>query len=118
MEGGVCLSACWDTMPPDQAPPLDQIPLGPAPLDQAPPRSRPPGPGTPWDHTPLRSACWEIRSTSGRYASYWNAILLIGELTLTGVDCLPCKVVYHCYHIHQLRTRNDVQYLIILVNDN
>ena len=28
-----------------------------SPLDQAPPRSR---------------ACWEIRSTSGRYASYWN----------------------------------------------
>ena len=25
---------------------------------------------------PLCSACWEIQSTSGRYASYWNAILL------------------------------------------
>ena len=25
---------------------------------------------------PQSSACWEIRSTSGRYASYWNAILL------------------------------------------
>ena len=23
------------------------------------------------------SACWEIRATSGRYASYWNAFLLI-----------------------------------------
>ena len=59
--GGVCLSACWDTTPP---------------------RSRPPaGPGTPRcrhphsRHTPLHSACWEIWSTSGRYAS-WNAILL------------------------------------------
>ena len=31
------------------------------PRDQAPP--------------PHRSACWEIRPTSGRYASYWNAIL-------------------------------------------
>ena len=30
-----------------------------------------PGPGTP----PGSSACWEIRSTSGRYASYWNAFL-------------------------------------------
>ena len=30
----------------------------------------PPGPDTP----PSR-ACWKIRSTSGRYASYWNAIL-------------------------------------------
>ena len=43
--GGVCLSACWDTIP---------------------------SPGTRY---PLHSACWEIRSTSGRYASYWNAIL-------------------------------------------
>ena len=44
------------------------------------PRSRHPlGPGTPLgaDTTPLHSACWEIRSTSRRYASYWNAILFI-----------------------------------------
>ena len=50
------------------------------------PRAGPPGPGTPLPpqtrhpprvDTPLRSACWEIRSTSGRYASYyWNEILL------------------------------------------
>ena len=26
---------------------------------------------------PLRSACWEMRSTSGRCASYWNAILVL-----------------------------------------
>ena len=48
----------------------------------------PPGPGTPspWDqappppsrHPPRSSrAYWEIRSTSGRYASYWNANLFI-----------------------------------------
>ena len=42
------------------------------PQDQAPPRSRP----------PLRSACLEIWSTSGRYASYWNAILLYCNFTL------------------------------------
>ena len=30
-------------------------------------------PGT--RHPPQHSACWEIRATSGRYASYWNAIL-------------------------------------------
>ena len=42
--GGVCLSACWDTLP----------------------RA---------SHHPPRSACWEIRPTNGRYASYWNAIL-------------------------------------------
>ena len=53
-QGGFCLSTCWDT------------PLGPGtPQDQALPRSRPP-----W-----HSACWEIRSTSRWYASYWNAIL-------------------------------------------
>ena len=38
-----------------------------------PPQQTPPGPGT-----PLRSSCWEIRSTSERYASYWNAILYFG----------------------------------------
>ena len=27
-------------------------------------------------HPPRRRACWEIWSTRGRYASYWNAILL------------------------------------------
>ena len=43
-----------------QAPPQDQA--GTPSLDQA---------GTP----PPSRACWEIRSTSGRYASYWNAIL-------------------------------------------
>ena len=53
--------------PPEQGPPRDQ----------APPQIRhPPRPGTPLDQTPPPSrTCWEIRSTSGRYASYWNAIL-------------------------------------------
>ena len=37
------------------------------------PRSRHP-PGV---DTPLRSACSEIWATSGRYASYWNAYLLV-----------------------------------------
>ena len=46
---------------------------------------RPPGPGTPptREQTPPRadppqhSAFWEIRATGRRYASYWNAILLL-----------------------------------------
>ena len=38
----------------------------PHPLDQATPRTR---------HPPGCRACWEIRSTRGQYASYWNAIL-------------------------------------------
>ena len=74
--------------PPLRAVPLDQAPPRAVPLDQAPPpQSSPPGPGTPQSspprpgpppdqaHTPRSSACWEIRSTSGRYASYWNATL-------------------------------------------
>ena len=48
------------------------------PLGRYPPGRYPPGRYTPtWAGTPLgRSACWEIRATSGRYASYWNAFLL------------------------------------------
>ena len=66
--------------------------LGMYPPDQV----HPPGPGTPWDQVhpqdqvhppgpgtlplgpgtpPGSSACWEIRATSGQYASYWNAFL-------------------------------------------
>ena len=52
---GVCLSACWDTH------------THPFPREQTTLRAEPPT----WS-----SACWEIRTTSGRYASYWNAYLL------------------------------------------
>ena len=68
--GGVCLSACWGAPLWDQEPPQDRHP----PRDQA----HPPGPGTP----PSRSrACWEIRSTSGWYASYWNAFFFLFVFT-------------------------------------
>ena len=46
----------------------DQAPLRPGNH----PRTRHPPPRE--QHLPGR-ACWEIRSTRGRYASYWNAIL-------------------------------------------
>ena len=55
------------------------------PPDQAPPQTRHP-PNT--RHSPNQAAspqcraCWEIRSTRGRYASYWNAILCCNILTL------------------------------------
>ena len=66
--GGICLSACWDTTPRDQAP------LGPG-------TTLPPGADTPWEqippgavpptrHTPQEDGCH-----CGRYASYWNAFL-------------------------------------------
>ena len=52
--------------------------LGYTPRDQmqAPPWSRSPRSRPPWYQTsPQHSACWEMRPTSGQYASYWNAIL-------------------------------------------
>ena len=83
---GVSLSACWDAIPPGtrQTPPgTRQTPPG---TRQTPPRTRqtprdqadPPGPGRhpPWDQavtTPEVDS--SIRSTSGRYAFYWNAFL-------------------------------------------
>ena len=54
---GVCLRACWDTTPSPPGPGRH----APGQAGTLPPRSR---------------ACWEIRPTSVRYASYWNAILL------------------------------------------
>ena len=68
----------------------------------------PPGTDThPWEQTPPgadtcpqqtphpsgSSACWEIRATSGRYASYWNAYLLsmvftLAKASLASTACL------------------------------
>ena len=57
-------------------PGADTTPLPEAdthPLEQTPTQSRHPPEQT---HTPPSGrACWEIRWTRGRYASYWNAIL-------------------------------------------
>ena len=59
--------------------------LGYTPQQQTPPEQTPPeqthhplGADTPLGsrHPPGHSACWEIRATSGRYASYWNVFLL------------------------------------------
>ena len=58
--------------PPEQTPPGADTPLGadpPPKQNHPPPRSRHPLP------PPTRRAWCEIRSTRGRYASYWNAIL-------------------------------------------
>ena len=61
VHGGVCLSACWDTTPPADPP------------DTRPPhRSR---------HSPPEADS-SIRSTSGRYASYWNAFLCLIVFTI------------------------------------
>ena len=78
----VCLSAGWDTHTPGSRTPLE---ADTPPRSRHPPASKhPPGsrqppleadtlPGS--RHPLLHSACWEIRPTSGRYASYWNAYL-------------------------------------------
>ena len=52
--------------PPEPTPPWGADP----PWEQTAPETN-----TPPEDTPLRSACWEIRATSGRYASYWNTYL-------------------------------------------
>ena len=70
-----------EQMPPraDTTPPgADTTPLSRHPPKQTPPpRSRPDIPSGNRHPPPFhRRACWEIRSTRGRYASYWNAILL------------------------------------------
>ena len=51
--GGVCLSACWDTLPPGaDTPPRSRHPLEADPPDQAPPQSRHPPDQAPPDQAP------------------------------------------------------------------
>ena len=66
----------WAGTPPAGTPPLCRY----IPWEGIPPRGGSPRTGTtPWAGTPPGQvppgACWEIRATSGRYASYWNAFL-------------------------------------------
>ena len=86
--GVICLSACLDTSPQEQKPhsqeqkpqSQEQAPPGAGtPQEQAPPRSRHP----PGAYPSGSSACWEIRPTSGRHASYWNAFLFLSNHTWT-----------------------------------
>ena len=67
-------------------PPWDQRqvhpPAGTPPTGTSPQQVHSPAGTPPWQVHPQCSACWEIRVTSGRYASYWNAILFLVS------DCL------------------------------
>ena len=78
----------WEqTPPPEQTPPKqtppradnpqEQTPLpGSRPPEQTPSRPDTPRTDTPWEQTPPRCrACWEIQSTRGQYATFWNAML-------------------------------------------
>ena len=74
-EGGSASVHAWIPPPPRSRHPRTRHTSGAdTPLGAA---THPLRADTPQSRHPLRSACWEIRSTSGRYASYWNAILYI-----------------------------------------
>ena len=62
--------------PPREQSPLEQTPQSRHPLGQTPPppEQTPPKQTPPWEQTPPEADS-SIRSTSGRYASYWNAFL-------------------------------------------
>ena len=77
-------------------------PLPPG-ADPHPGTRHPPGPGPSADQTPpsLRSACLEIRSTSGRYAFYWNAILFSKRLS---ADYQVGKTKYVLTYFRNLKT--------------
>ena len=90
---GVCLSACWNATTPYQGdPPAKETPLeGGTPLCQGEPpaKERPPWKeAPPAKETPRRRPSQKqtppgsiplpgIRSMSGQYASYWNALLFL-----------------------------------------
>ena len=67
VHGGGVADSPQSRPPWEQTPPREQTP----PVNRNPPRNRHP----PGSRPPLCSACWEIRATSGRDASYWNAYL-------------------------------------------
>ena len=64
-----CMLRCHTPPPPGSRHPPEAD--TPPPQKHTPPRSRPPLEADP----PPHKACWEIRSTHGRYASYWDAFL-------------------------------------------
>ena len=75
---------------------LSQWMLGYHPLrSRHPPGSRhcpPQRADTPPPNTPPQCrACWEIRSTRGRYASYWNAILFVLLICCKSHCCVKTK---------------------------
>ena len=74
---GVCRIACWNPPWDQRQTPWDQRQTLPG-QEADPPgtRGRPIlGADTPWC-----SACWEIWATSGWYATYWNANLLVDRV--------------------------------------
>ena len=67
----------WSRHPPEQTPPRADTPLEQTPPGADTPEQTPPSPEQPpRSRHPPREADSSIRSTIGRYASYWNAFLL------------------------------------------
>ena len=99
---GVCLStggvypiACWDTLPRDQ---WQTSSLGRHP---------------PWADTPLCAVHAGIRSTSGCYASHWNAFLFSMWMDLKcddrilGADWL--EALFRCVVVNRISYRNRLR---------
>ena len=88
--------------PPDETPPGSRPPWEqPSPLGADPPHQTPP----PGADPPPREADSSIRSTSGRYASYWNAFLFVNSVAF----CFrqePSKSLYH-------RTLEENTFLVV-----
>ena len=82
------------------------------PKEQTPPQSRPPGPDPP-EQTPPREADSSIRSTSGRYASYWNAFLFQYNFYVDRIGLNS----YLCNHSHKCeRTLKPLLYFMAIVS--
>ena len=77
------------------------------PSRQAPPQSRHPPP-------PRCRACWELRSTRGRYTSYWNAILFSFKIYI----CINfCGVYQWWIYMVKFWTRVPLLWLIHTARD-
>ena len=104
-----------DKYPPTRYIPLDQVPARPG---TSPLPGNPPGPGNP---PPRSSACWEIRATSGRYASYWNAYFLNFStlvctffVTCSWAGLLPIELQPNRGGMGQIKLTNKIPVLITL----
>ena len=85
--------------PPGADAPLEQTsPLGAdtPPLSRHPQEKTPPRADTPLSRPP-READSCIRSTSGRYASYWNAFLLVNEMVPRNVSLNNAGLTFSSY---------------------
>ena len=87
-------------------------------LGYTPPRtkSRHPLPRDQRQTPPRHSACWEIRATSGRYASYWNAYLLCNIYVLLSLEWDGVCVELRANSDKSLNSNPVVSRLFLLAN--